>query len=90
MPAVAKAPDLRPPPRASIPSCVAHHEASHRGIIPRSLMRGLTQTTDASASSPLAATMPIIPASPRSMLPTSHDRRIMVTHRFRVPAAPQL
>jgi len=34
--------------------------------------------------------MPITPASPRSVLPTSHDLRIMVAHRFRVPTASQL
>src|SRR5436190_18771137 len=75
--------DRPPPPPASIRFCDARRQADRPRIGPRSMLCGPARTTDASVSSPLAATMPTTRASSQSMLLSFHDLRIMVTHGFR-------
>src|SRR5436190_8354028 len=75
--------DRPPPPPASIRFCDARRQADRPRIGPRSMLCGPARTTDASVSSPRAATMPTTRASSQSMLLSFHDLRIMVTHGFR-------
>src|ERR1700741_5018644 len=64
-------PHRQPTPRASNPSCVAHHRADlpEKGL--RSSQHVPARTTDVSASPPHEATQPITQAFLQSTLPAS-------------------